>query len=177
MKVERIFVVGHMGAGKYIFTEALAKQLGWDIVDANPSIERYVGRHTKEILGEQGEEAFNRSQAEIISQSCGKQNIVVLPEECVVTSSECRRLLLNEYVVYLKVSIPTQLERMKNGRVTALPIENMAGFLKKQHEERDHLFEEVATLTVESKGFSEDKSQISEIVDKDVKQVLNNLNS
>ena len=36
---KRIFIVGHMGAGKFIFAEALAKQLGWQIVDANPSIE------------------------------------------------------------------------------------------------------------------------------------------
>ena len=35
---KRIFIVGHMGAGKFIFTEALAKKLGWQIVDANPSI-------------------------------------------------------------------------------------------------------------------------------------------
>lgn len=43
---KRIFVIGHMGAGKFIFTEALAKKLGWQIVDANPSIERYIGRQT-----------------------------------------------------------------------------------------------------------------------------------
>jgi len=35
-KPKRIFVVRHMGAGKFIFTEALAKKLGWgQIVDAN----------------------------------------------------------------------------------------------------------------------------------------------
>lgn len=44
MTADRIFAVGHMGTGKYIFSEALAKQLGWGIVDANPSIERYIGR-------------------------------------------------------------------------------------------------------------------------------------
>lgn len=39
----RIFIVGHMGTGKFIFSEALANKLGWQIVDANPSIERYIG--------------------------------------------------------------------------------------------------------------------------------------
>ena len=66
MRTNRIFVVGHMGTGKYIFTEALAKQLDWNIVDANPSIERYIGRLTKDILGEQGTVAFNQSQAEMV---------------------------------------------------------------------------------------------------------------
>jgi shikimate kinase len=44
-KPERIFVIGHMGAGKFLFTEALAKKLGWKLIDANPSLERYIGRN------------------------------------------------------------------------------------------------------------------------------------
>lgn len=175
MTIERIFVVGHMGTGKYIFTESLAKQLGWDIVDANPSIERYIGRLTKDILGEEGEAAFNRSQAEIISHSINRKNVVVLLEECVVTSPDCRKLLFGEYVVYLKVSIPTQLERMKNGRTTSLPIDDMEGFLSTQHQERDTFFEEVATLTIKSERASDDDSVIKQIVDNDVKQVLDAL--
>lgn len=102
--------------------------------------------------------------------------MVVLLEECVVTSPECRDLLSNEYVVYLKVSIPTQIERMKNGRASALPVADLEGYLQKQHDERDILFEEVATFIVDSKGSSEDDSMIAEIVEKDVKQVLNDLN-
>src|SRR5688500_14517374 len=111
---KRIFVVGHMGAGKFIFAEALAKKLGWEIVDANPSIERYLGRLTRDILGESGEASFNRTQADIITHSTEKENVVVLLEECAVSSEQCRKLLSAEYVVYLKVSIPTQLGRMKN---------------------------------------------------------------
>lgn len=71
---QRIFILGHMGAGKFVFTEALAKKLGWQIVDANPSIERYIGRLTRDILGEQDEAAFNRCQADIISH-CIKKDV------------------------------------------------------------------------------------------------------
>lgn len=169
---KRIFVVGHMGAGKFIFTEALAKKLGWQIVDANPSIERYIGRLTREILGEQGEAMFNRSQADIISHCSRQENIVVLLEECVVLSEECRKLLSSEFVVYLKVSIPTQLDRMKNGRVPSLPVKDMKSFLEKQHRERDALYEEVATCVVESVNSSDDASEISKTVDKDVSKVM-----
>ena len=35
---KRIFVVGHMGAGKFLLSEALAKKLGWQHIDANPSL-------------------------------------------------------------------------------------------------------------------------------------------
>ncbi len=171
-KPKRIFVIGHMGAGKFIFTEALAKKLGWQIVDANPSIERYIGRQTREILGEQGEAAFNRSQADVISHSIKKENVVVLLEECVVSSEQCRKLLSSEYVVYLKVSIPTQLERMKTGRAPSLPVEDMKSFLEKQHSERDSFYEEIATLVVESAGCADDASEINKIVEQDVNKVM-----
>lgn len=54
-KPKRIFIVGHMGAGKAVLSEALAKKLGWQYIDANPSLERYIGRSLNEILGKQGE--------------------------------------------------------------------------------------------------------------------------
>ncbi|MBN9289461.1 MAG: hypothetical protein J0H47_16150 [Gammaproteobacteria bacterium] len=47
-----------MGAGKFLLVEALAKELEWELIDANSSLERYVGRSLNEILGKQGEEAF-----------------------------------------------------------------------------------------------------------------------
>ena len=171
-KPKRIFVVGHMGAGRFIFAEALAKKLGWQIVDANPSIERYIGRQIRDILGEQGEAAFNRSQADVISHYIGKENVVVLLEEYAVTSEQCRKLLSSEFVVYLKVSIPTQLGRMKNGRVPALPVDDMKNFLEKQHRERDAFYEEVATLIIESVGYSDQVSEINKIIEEDVNKVM-----
>jgi len=169
---KRIFIVGHMGAGKFVFAEALAKKLGWEIVDANPSIERYIGRQTRDILGEQGEAAFNRCQADIISHCSGQENVVVLIEECAVSSEQCRKLLSSEFVVYLKVSIPTQLGRMEIGRVPSLPIDNMKKFLEQQHRERDALYEEVATLVVESVGYSDQISEIDKMIEEDVSKVM-----
>lgn len=171
-KPKRIFIVGHMGAGKFIFTEALAKKLKWQIVDANPSIERYIGRQTQDILGEQGEAAFNQSQADIIAHSSGKENIVVLLEECVVSSEQCRKLLSSEFVVYLKTSIQTQLGRMKNGRVSSLPVDDMKSFLERQHQERDALYENVSTLIVESIGYPDEDAEINAIIDENINKVI-----
>ncbi|HEX4068963.1 MAG TPA: shikimate kinase, partial [Candidatus Babeliales bacterium] len=112
-------------------------------------------------------------QADIISHCIGKENVVVLLEECVVSSEQCRKLLSSEFVVYLKVSIPTQLGRMKNGRVPSLPVDDMKHFLEKQHRERDAFYEEVGTLIVESVGYSDQVSEINKIIDEDVNKVIN----
>ncbi|VVC74850.1 Shikimate kinase 1 [Aquicella siphonis] len=159
-KPKRIFIVGHTGAGKFLLSEALAKRLGWELIDANPGLERYIGRSLREIFGEQGEEAFHSCEAEIISHYIGKEHVVVLLEEAVIATKENRKLLSSEFVIYLKVSTPVQLERMKGGRIPLLPIADMKAFLDKQHAERDHLFEEVATLTIDSVSVEDDVNKI-----------------
>lgn len=159
-KPKRIFIVGHMGAGKALLSEALAKKLGWQYIDANPSLERYIGRSLLEILGRQGEEAFHHCEAEIILHYIGKEHVVVVMEEAVIATEENRKLLSSEFVIYLKVATPTQIERMKGGRVPLLPIADLKAFLDKQHLERDHLFEKVATLTIESISVEEDVEKI-----------------
>ncbi len=159
-KPKRIFVVGHMGAGKGLLSEALAKKLSWQYIDANPSLERRIGRNLSEILGKQGEEAFHRCEAEIISYYKGFDHVVVLLEEVVIATAENRKLLSSEFVIYLKVSTSTQMQRMEGNQPPLLPISDLKAFLDQQHLERDHLFEEVATLTVDSVGVEEDVNTI-----------------
>jgi shikimate kinase len=159
-KPKRIFIVGHTGAGKSLRGEALAQKLGWQYIDANPGLERYIGRSLNEILGNPGEEAFHQCEAEIISHYIGKEHVVVVMEEAVIATEKNRKLLSSEYVVYLKVSTPVQIEQWPDGRSPLLPIADLKAFLDKQHLERDSLFEEVATLTIESISVEEDVHRI-----------------
>ncbi|MFA6058635.1 MAG: shikimate kinase [Taibaiella sp.] len=157
---KRMFIIGHTGALKALTGEALASKLGLQFIDANPGLERYVGKHLNEILGTQGEEAFHECEAKIIAQYISKNHIVVILEEAVIATQKNRELLSAEFVVYLKVSTQVQMERWSSGRTPLLPIENLQAFLEKQHLERDHLFAEVATLTVDSTSVEENVKQI-----------------
>jgi shikimate kinase len=61
---------------------------------------------------------------------------------------------------------------MKNGRVPALPVDDMKNLLEKQHRERDAFYEEVATLIVESVGYSDQVSEINKIIEEDINKVM-----
>jgi shikimate kinase len=160
IKPKRIFIVGHAGAGKALLSEALAKKLGWQFIDANPGLERYIGRNLNEILGEQGENAFHQCEAEIISYYMSKENVVVVLEEAVIAAEDNRKLLSSEFVVYLKVSIPTQMERLKNARTPLLPIVDLKALLEKQHLERNSLYEKAASLIIDSISIEDDVNKI-----------------
>src|SRR5580704_4044972 len=110
-KPKRIFIVGHTGAGKTLLSEALAKKLGWQVIDANPGLERYIGRNLNEIMGKQGEEAFHQCEAEIISHYLEKEHVVIYMEEAIIATEKNRKLLSPEFVVYLKVGTAVQMKR------------------------------------------------------------------
>jgi len=162
---KRIIIVGHMGAGKSLLAKTLAEKLKWQYVDSNIGLERYMGRRMHEIIGKQGEEAFHQFEAEILDYYHNKENIVLVLEDGVVDTEKNRKLLLKEFVIYLKVNTATQLKRMSDGMPSVLPIANQNLFLDKLHDERDQLFEEVSALVIHSKS-----------VDEDVKSILDKIN-
>lgn len=148
-KLKRIFIVGHTGAFKSTLAKALAEKLAWQYIDANPGLERYIGRNLQDIMGKEGEAAFHQCEAEIITHYIKQEHIVLAMEEAVIATPENRKLLSSEFVVYSKVSVAVQLERMLIGPPPLLPIADCKAFLEKQHLERDRFFEEVASITIE----------------------------
>lgn len=159
-KPKRIFIVGHMGAGKALLSKSLAKKLGWEYIDASPGLERLVGRSVVEILGQPGAKEFYQCQSEIITHCSNKSSVVIDTDDSVIMSEKNRKLLSEEFVVYLKVSTPTQIERMADNQAPMLPIVGIKEFLDKRHSERDSLFEEVATLIIESVCIENDVDSI-----------------
>ncbi len=164
--LKRIFIVGHTGAGKSALGKALAEKLGWQYIEANPGLERLIGRSLDEIFGKEGEAAFHHCEAEIISHSLNKEHVVIVMEEAVIVTEENRKLLSSECVVYSKVSTFTQIERMSYGPPPLLPITDWKAFLDKQHLERDSLFEEVATITfVPTFAIEEDVNKLINVLE------------
>ena len=156
---KRIFIIGHSGAGKGVFAAALAKKLSWQFLDADFALAPSIGKPLIQILGKQGEENFHQCLLDILSNQISKENIVVTTDDSIICSNKSRQLLASEFTVYLKVSTPVQLERIAHNR-PLLSIVDYKAFLDKLHHERDSLFEEVATLTIESISVEEDVNKI-----------------
>lgn len=159
-KPKRIIIVGHMGAGKSWLGKSLAEKLGWQYVDANIGLERYIGRRLNEIIGKQGAEAFHQCEADILDFYHKKENVVIVMEDGVADTEKNRKLLSREFVVYLRVSTAVQVERMSDGLSSVFPIDDPKLFLDKLHDERDKLFEEVATLVVDTRNIDEDVKSV-----------------
>ena len=148
-KHKRIFIVGHSGAGKGVLAQALAKELGWQYIDADFSLAPSIGRTTVEIVGSQGEDAFHHCLSEILSHQQRQENIVVTTDDSIVCHEKNRKLLASEFTVYLKVSLSVQLERISHNR-PLLPNPDYKSFLNKLRHERDDLYDQVASFSISS---------------------------
>jgi len=146
---KRIFIVGHSGAGKGVLANALAGKLNWKHLDADFALGPSVGWPLDEILGDDGVHSFYECLAEILTHQKNLDNIIVTTDDSLVCTKKNRDMLANEFVVYLKVSTPVQLKRITHNR-PLISSDGYEAFLNKLHVERDNLFEEVATLTLNS---------------------------
>lgn len=148
-KHKRIFILGQPGAGKAILAKTLAEKLNWQFIDADLGLEYHIGRILGEMIGNQGEEAFHHCLSEILAYQLSKENIVVATDASIISSEINRQLLSSEFVVYLKVSTPVQLERLlSHNPAPLLPINDPKAFLDKLHHERDSLYDKAANFSV-----------------------------
>lgn len=155
-KYKRIFIIGHSGAGKGVLAQGVAEKLGWKFIDADFSLMPSIGRNIRDIIGIQGEEIFQRCLSEILSYQLAQENIVVTTDDSIICLEKNRELLSQEFTVYLKVSTSVQLDRISHNR-PLLPVSDYKSFLDKLHKERDALYEQSASRSLNSDESDLDK--------------------
>ncbi|MBX9586275.1 MAG: LuxR family transcriptional regulator [Gammaproteobacteria bacterium] len=141
----RIIIVGHPGAGKAVLARALAEKLGWKFIDADYGIEVKTGAIIQDVLGEEGVKSLRMTEHNILSQPL--EHTVITTDVGIVTSKKNREMLKKDYVVFVTVSLPVQLERMLHHEVPLLINSDRNKLLTDLHD-RDQWFNEVAKFTV-----------------------------
>ena len=75
--IQRVVLVGLMGAGKSTVGPLLARQLGWRFLDLDREIERIAGQSVQAIFSTQGEARFRELEADATTGLAGSSEIVV----------------------------------------------------------------------------------------------------
>lgn len=168
-QVKRIFIVGHPGAGKALLAKSLAERLGWKFINADFGLEFRIGRNMLEIMGKHGDKKFHACEYEILLSLLKQDKIVVTTDTSIICSEENRKFLSSEFTVYLKVSIDTQIIRTARNLDSLLTIDNLEIFLNKLHDERDHLYDGVSSLSINS-----DNNALDEHISTIINAISNN---
>ena len=75
--MERIILVGYMGAGKTTVGNALAKALGMTFYDLDWYIQNRMRKKVAEIFAERGEEAFRQMEYNMLHEVAEFENVIV----------------------------------------------------------------------------------------------------
>lgn len=137
--------------GKSTVGVVVAKQLGLHFVDTDLLIQEQEHRLLREIIAQDGEEAFLKIENQVNSQ-VEVSNAVISPGGSVVYCKEAMQHLKEiGTIVYLKASYRTIKRRIQNPKKRGVVLKEGQTF-KDLYEERTKLFEEYADIIVSQDG-------------------------
>lgn len=149
-----IFLIGMPGVGKSTIGVILAKQLGYDFIDADLVIQKREKRLLSRILEENGTEGFLKIEEEVCASLAGAADTVVATGGSACYAADAMEAFRkNGTVVYLEASLETLKRRLRDlkGRGVVL---REGQTLEDIWKERIPLYEKYADLKVCEDGLS-----------------------
>lgn len=152
----RIVLVGPMGCGKSTVGRELARLVGCAHLDADTVFVQAHGP-IPAYFAEHGEPAFRRAEEQVMAHLLSRHRPFVL--SCgggAVLSAATRRRLVesDDLVVHLDVSTAVALRRVRGGQGRPALKGDPQGHWERLRNERDHLYREVADVTIDTTGLS-----------------------
>lgn len=145
-----IFLIGPMGAGKTSVGRYLARQLNKDFYDSDEEIEKKTGVNLNWIFDLEGMDGYRQRELKAIEELSTLSDIVLSTGGGCVETPEVREYLRHRgTVIYMEVTLQTQLNRLKRDKKRPqLQGDNPQEVLIKLWEEREPFYENIADLTV-----------------------------
>ena len=148
----RLLIIGPMASGKSTIGLKLANRLNLDFVDTDQQVEDRAGAEISWIFDIEGESGFRIREEEVLKEVCLNDEIVISTGGGIIIEKNNRKLISESgVVIYLEVSIQTQLERtlMDKSR-PLLDSKDKEQVLKNLKKQRTPLYEEIANITIKA---------------------------
>jgi shikimate kinase len=145
-----LFLIGPMGAGKTTLGRVIANELGYPFFDSDRVIEERTGVDIPTIFDYEGEQGFRDRESKIINELTQLKKVVLATGGGAVLRKENRdRLAQRGFVIYLKVSVKSQLERTSRDKSRPLlQIEDPEAKLRELADARRPLYEGTCDFSV-----------------------------
>ena len=158
----RLIIIGSMASGKSTVGRKLSKKLGLEFFDTDNEIENKAGAKISWIFDVEGEEKFRDREYETFSNLTNKENCVISTGGGIVLREENRELLNKGTVIYLEISIQTQLERTINDQDRPLLYGvNKERTLRKIAEIRNPIYQACCDITIKE---TNDPNQAADLI-------------
>jgi shikimate kinase len=160
MAKNNIVLIGMPGVGKSTVGVILAKESGYQFLDADLLIQQQEGRLLREILAEKGTEGFIEVENRVNAGICAEHTIIATGGSVVYGREAMQHLHEIGTVVYLEVSFETIQMRLEDIKGRGVVLRN-GQTLKNLYEERVPLYRKYADIVI-----SEENLNIEQTVQK-----------
>lgn len=150
--IDKIFLVGPMGAGKTTIGKQLASALGLSFYDSDLKIQENTGVSISTIFDLEGEEGFRKRESHVLQALASTRNSVVSTGGGSVLKPENRRLMSSDgTVIYLYCDPQQQHERTRHDRNRPLlQGDDPLAKLTELFAQRDPLYRDVADMVIKT---------------------------
>ncbi len=148
----RAIIIGAPGAGKTSVGRRVAERLGVEFHDSDAAIEKRAGKPVSDIFLSDGETEFRRLERELIAESLKDIDGVLSVGGGAVLDPDTREAFSRHTVVWLEVDLGNATKRVGMNSARPLLMGNVRGTMTTMLNERTPLYEEVATVTVDTSG-------------------------
>jgi shikimate kinase len=146
---DSIVLVGVSGSGKSTVGAILAEQLGMAFFDVDAVIVDRVGKPVADIFTDDGEAVFRTLEEQVTAELLDRSGVLALGGGAVL-SPRTRKSLHGRRVVWLRVGLAGAVKRIGLDTARPLLLGNVRGRLLAMLNERAPLYEEVASVIVDT---------------------------
>lgn len=153
MKKKNVVLIGMPGAGKSTIGVILAKVLGKDFIDADLVIQKEEGKLLSKIIEEKGRDGFLAVEERVNAELNPECAVIATGGSVVYGPKAMEHLGEIGVVVYLSLSYEAVSSRLRDIRGRGVVLRE-GQTLRDLYEERTHLYEKYAQVTVEEDGLA-----------------------
>ncbi len=113
MRIDKLYLVGFMGAGKTTAAAALGRRLGWRTEDVDERIEARARRSVSAIFVQEGEGYFRQAERDVLRELLPERNVIVATGGGTFADPDNRALMMNDgAVVWLDLPLSRVIDRI-----------------------------------------------------------------
>lgn len=146
----KIVLIGAPGAGKSTVGAMLAQVLDCDFVDSDSVIEQKLGMSISEVFIQKSEQYFRQIEKQVVLDLLKNTDGVLSLGGGSVLNEDVQLQLAKHRVVWLQVSLADAVERVGLNQSRPLLLGNVRSNMKHLLTERNHVYQNLATLTVDA---------------------------
>ena len=146
----KIVLIGAPGAGKSTVGAMLAQVLDCEFIDSDAVIEQKLGMSISEIFIQKSEQYFRQIEKQVVLDLLKETDGVLSLGGGSVLNEDVQLELAKHRVVWLQVSLADAVERVGLNQSRPLLLGNVRSNMKHLLTERNHVYQNLATLTVDA---------------------------